>query len=79
MCHQKFNDHTQLAQHYTDTHAQEPAVEKPITNGHEMIKKLDEVEGDDVNPDVALWKQQCIASEESRMLSKDDLINRLDK
>ncbi|CAF1214300.1 unnamed protein product [Adineta ricciae] len=74
ICHQKFNDHTQLAQHYTDTHAQEPVVEKPTTNGHEMITKRDEIEGDDVIPDVILWKQQCIASEESRMLISNELI-----
>ncbi|CAF1496836.1 unnamed protein product, partial [Adineta steineri] len=47
MCHQKFNDHTALAQHYTDAHAQEP---------------------ENVDSDIALWKQQFMASEETRMI-----------
>jgi hypothetical protein len=32
LCHQKFNDHTQLAQHYADTHAEESIAEKKDGN-----------------------------------------------
>ncbi len=33
ICHQKFDDHTDLALHYTQTHAQESKIEKENKNG----------------------------------------------
>jgi hypothetical protein len=40
LCHQKFNDHTKLAQHYTDTHANESVIKSKDTN----ITQQDEIQ-----------------------------------
>ncbi|UJR21600.1 hypothetical protein I4U23_024682 [Adineta vaga] len=73
ICHQKFTDHTELAQHYTDTHAQESVTEKETFNDFKPAPKQEEKQ-ENIDPDVALWKQQFIASEESRMLISNELI-----
>ncbi|CAF4028565.1 unnamed protein product [Adineta steineri] len=67
MCHQKFNDHTALAQHYTDVHAQEPVIEKENTTKENNKQE-------NVDSDIALWKQQFMASEETRMILSNELI-----
>ncbi|CAF3910058.1 unnamed protein product, partial [Adineta steineri] len=67
MCHQKFNDHTALAQHYTDAHAQEPVIEKENTTKENNKQE-------NVDSDIALWKQQFMASEETRMILSNELI-----
>jgi len=39
ICHHKFNDQTELAEHYIQTHAQEPVIENDKTNGVQNLPK----------------------------------------
>lgn len=75
ICHQKFADHNELAQHYTDKHIEEPVAEKETVDDFPQTNQIDtQVENGkvmDTNDEVARWKQQFVVSEESRVLCKN--------
>ncbi|CAF0973189.1 unnamed protein product [Rotaria sp. Silwood1] len=62
ICHHKFNDHISLAEHYTKTHEQGSTIVDEDTTKEES------------NRDIAMWKQQFTASEESRIIISNELI-----
>ncbi|CAM4970022.1 unnamed protein product [Rotaria socialis] len=70
ICHNKFNDSSSLAQHYTQTHTEEPVVDKHDTTS---VKNVIE-EGVKLSADAALWKQQFTVSEQSRILLTSELV-----
>ncbi|CAF2049880.1 unnamed protein product [Rotaria magnacalcarata] len=72
ICHNKFNDPSNLAQHYTQIHAEEPVVDKHDTTSAKNA--IEEEKETKLSADAALWKQQFTVSEQSRILLSSELM-----
>ena len=61
ICHQKFSDHMELAEHYTNVHKEQSLA---------VSQTGDTVNAQGLVGDYDLCKQQLIASEQTRMICK---------